>query len=87
MIQRAILQFPAGRIMHQIANLGGEGASTQTHRPGPPSIPAVVVFPLFMPGSATTCDALFDIYRVAYEQALAALRPSPYELAARFAAN
>ena len=73
--------------MNQLINVGGEGASTHIPRPPTASIPSVVVLPYFMPSAPMTFDAQIEIYRLAYERAQAALRPSPYELAARFAAN
>jgi len=73
--------------MHQAFKLGGEGASTNFLLSETPPVPAVVVLPIVMPFAAIACSAQCDIYRLAYELAQAALRPSPFELATRFVAN
>ena len=73
--------------MHPTFNLGGEGASTHFVRREASSIPAVVALAVFMPSATMACGLPQDIYRVAYEMAKAALRPSPVELATRFIAN
>jgi hypothetical protein len=44
------------------------------------------VWPTLTPGSMTL-EASQEIYRAAYESALAVLRPSGYELANRFVPN
>jgi hypothetical protein len=66
---------------------GGEGASTHPQRPGAALIPPVVAIPVFAPVAAIGCDAPNEIYRLAYEWARLALRPSAYELATTFVAN
>ena len=73
--------------MHPTFKLGGEGASTHFNRPEACSIPALVALGVFAPTVAMACGLPQDIYRVAYERAEAALRPSPVELATRFIAN
>jgi hypothetical protein len=49
-------------------------------------MPALVVLPAAVP-SPMTIEAFQEIYRAAYERALAALRPDRYELANRFFSN
>ena len=66
--------------------MGGEGASTPAFGPRGIAIPALVVWPAFTHGSMTF-EASQEIYRAAYELALAVQRPSAYELANRFVPN
>ena len=73
--------------MYPTGDSGGEGASTPVFRPAIHSVPNLVVWPLISPGGASPADAFQDLYRLAYEQAQAALRPSPYQYARRFASN
>jgi hypothetical protein len=73
--------------MHPKINLGGEGASTQLLRREIPSVPALVVLPILVVSATSACIAPHEIYRLAYEWAQAALRPSSFELATRFVAN
>jgi hypothetical protein len=65
---------------------GGEGASTCVFGRTAIPRPALVVWPTVTPGSLTF-EAAQDIYRVAYEWAMAALRPGGYELANRVVPN
>jgi hypothetical protein len=73
--------------MSMRGKLGGEGASTPWLRAEPTREPALVVFP--MAPSAACTDALMvqEIYRLAYERARAAMRPTPYEVARRICWN
>jgi hypothetical protein len=73
--------------MYPIVNLVGEGASTPAFHPAATFVPSLVVWPTLQPGGAHALDASKELYRLAYEWAQAALRPSPYELASRFVAN
>jgi hypothetical protein len=66
--------------------VGGEGASTIEFGASVVAMPGLVVWPACTHGSVSL-EASQDIYRVAYEWALAALRPCRYELATRFALN
>jgi len=73
--------------MYQIAKMVGEGASTPAFHRAATFVPSLVVWPILMPGGAQTLDASKELYRLAYEWAQAALRPSRSELASRFVAN
>jgi hypothetical protein len=73
--------------MHSAIKQGGEGASTHPQNPRTALIPPFVVMPVFAPLAAVACDAPHEIYRLAYEWARVALRPSAYELATTFVAN
>jgi hypothetical protein len=72
--------------MYTKSMMGGEGASTLAVGPRVIPMPALVVWPTLTPGSMTL-EASQEIYRAAYESALAVLRPSGYELANRFVPN
>jgi hypothetical protein len=73
--------------MHSAITQGGEGASTHPQNLRAALIPPVVVMPVFAPVAAIAGDASHEIYRLAYEWARLALRPSVYELATTFVAN
>ncbi len=63
--------------------IGGEGASTPWLRTEPTREPAVMVFPMALFAVCTDAPMVQDIYRLAYERARAAMRPSAYEVARR----
>lgn len=65
---------------------GGEGASTPALHPAASSH-GLVVWPVFSPNGAYSHDASQQLYCLAYELALAVLRPSRYELAYRVGLN
>jgi hypothetical protein len=73
--------------MYPTTKLGGEGASVHVLRHPAASLPNVVVVPFCAYSAAATCDALLEIYRLAYERAQATLCPSLYEWASRRTAN
>jgi hypothetical protein len=64
---------------------GGEGASTLAFDRSTVT-PALVVLPAISPG-IPTIQASQEMYRLAYEWALAMLRPGGYELANRIVLN
>jgi hypothetical protein len=61
--------------------MSGEGASTPRARSGSGSAVGLVVCPMLSPGLAMDAGKVEEIYRLAYEWAQAALRPSAYEMA------
>ncbi len=73
--------------MYPIVNLVGEGASTPAFQPAATFVPSLAVWPILARGGAPSLDASKELYRLAYESAQAALRPSLCELASRFVAN
>jgi hypothetical protein len=64
-----------------------EGASTPYYRAPFPEVPALVVFPAPISGVEITPDDAQEIYRIALERALAACRPSIWNLAQRVCLN
>jgi hypothetical protein len=77
----------ARHFMYPIGKLVGEGASTASFHTAATFVPSLVVWPMLIPGGAHELDASKELYRLAYEWAQAALRPTPAELASRFVAN
>jgi hypothetical protein len=77
----------ARHFMYPIAKLVGEGASTPAFHQAATFVPSLVVWPMLTPGGPHALDASKELYRLAYEWAQAALRPSRFELASRFVAN
>jgi hypothetical protein len=67
--------------------MGGEGASTPWMRSEAGSAPGLVVCPILSNDSGMDAMMALEIYRLAYERAQAALRPSAYELAQRVCWN
>ncbi len=67
---------------------GGEGASTPAlHPAATTSSHGLVVWPVFSPNGAYSHDASQQLYCLAYELAMAVLRPGRYELAYRVGLN
>ncbi|MGO9469555.1 MAG: hypothetical protein ACLQIB_21415 [Isosphaeraceae bacterium] len=64
-----------------------EGASAPYYRAALTEVPALVVFPVAGPGVGMTPEDAWEIYRVALERALAACRPSIWDLTQRISAN
>jgi hypothetical protein len=67
--------------------MGGEGASTPWFRSESGSAPALVICPMLTAESCMDVTMAQEIYRLAYERAQAALRPSAYEIARRVSWN
>jgi hypothetical protein len=67
--------------------IAGEGASTPWFRPASVSEPGLVVYPMFSHVTGMDAGLAEEIYRLAYERAQAALRPSAYEILLRVCEN
>ncbi len=65
--------------MHRV--IGGEGASVPWLRVESGSAPGLVLCPMLPSNAATAVGTVQEIYRLAYERAQAALRPSAYDIA------
>ncbi len=61
--------------------MSGEGASTPWPGSESGAAAGLVVCPMLAPGVAMDAMKVQEIYRLAYERAQAALRPSAYEMA------
>ncbi len=64
-----------------------EGASAPYYRTAFTEVPALVVFPVALSGAGMRPEDVQQIYRVALERALAACRPSIWNLAQRVSSN
>ena len=64
-----------------------EGASTPYYRPTRTEVPALVIFPLSAAGAGITAEEAQAIYTLAHERALAACRPSIWQLAQHICLN
>ena len=67
--------------------IAGEGASTPWLRSERASGSGLVVCPMLPLGHSMDATWVQEIYRLAYERAAAAQRPSAYEVAQRVCAN
>jgi hypothetical protein len=67
--------------------IGGEGASIPWTRPESETTAGLVVCPLTPSDIGWDATMVNEVYRLAYERARAALRPSAYELALRVCDN
>ena len=65
----------------------GEGTPAPEAASGFVAIPALMLCPILLPAVAMTQEAAQEIYRLAYEKAQAALRPTKYERAQRICWN
>ena len=63
--------------------IAGEGDSMPWFRGESGPAPGLVVCPMLTPSAGTNATMLQEVYRMAYERAQAALRPTAYELAGR----
>jgi hypothetical protein len=61
--------------------IAGEGASTPWFRSQDGPEPALVICPMLTAESCMDASMAQEIYRLAYERAQAALRPSAYDIA------
>jgi hypothetical protein len=66
---------------------GGQGTPAPEVASGFVAIPALMLCPIRVPAVAMTQEAAQEIYRLAYEKARAALRPTKYERAQRVCRN
>jgi hypothetical protein len=66
-------------MMSMRAVMAGEGASTPWIRSDRGSAAGLVVFPMLSVGGGMEAGMVQEIYRLAYERAQAAVRPSAYE--------
>jgi hypothetical protein len=66
---------------------GGEGPRAPEVAFGFAPTPALMLCPMLPPANAMTQEAAQEIYRLAYERAQAALRPSRHERAQRLCWN
>jgi hypothetical protein len=73
--------------MSMRSEMFGEGASTPWFRPESGTASGLVVCPMLPPGISMDASMAQEIYRLAYERAWAALRPSAYEIAQRVGWN
>jgi hypothetical protein len=81
-------QRKSGRlIMSMRYVMAGEGASTPWIRSDRGSAAGLVVCPMLVMGNGMGADFAEEIYRLAYERAQAALRPSLYEILQRECLN
>jgi hypothetical protein len=80
-------ETPVRHCMYPNTDLGGEGASTPAVYPAAMTIPSLVVWPILSPACPNALDATQQVYRLAYEWALAVLGPGSYELASRCTSN
>jgi len=64
-----------------------EGASAPYYRASVTEIPALIVIPVVVHGAGMTPELVQQIYRMALERALAACRPSIWDLAQRISPN
>jgi hypothetical protein len=65
----------------------GEGASTPWFRSESGTESGLVLCPMLPLGARMDASTMHEIYRLAYERARAALRPSIYEIAQRICWN
>lgn len=72
--------------MSMRSQIGGEVAS-KAWFPSGPGTTGLVACPTFAPGVGRDAAAVREIYRLAYEGARAASRPSAYEMALRASCN
>jgi hypothetical protein len=72
--------------MSVLRQIGGEGESTPWS-PSEPGTAGLIVFPMLTAGVGVDLMTVQEIYRLAYEWARAALRPSAYEMALRVSCN
>jgi hypothetical protein len=66
---------------------GEDGTSAPEMTSAFVAIPALMLCPIFLSPAATTHEAVQELYRLAYEKAKAAFRPSRYERAQRLCWN
>jgi hypothetical protein len=67
--------------------IGGEGESTPWSLSAPGPAAGLVVCPMLTAGVGVDATTVQDIYRLAYEWARAASRPSAYEMALKASCN
>jgi hypothetical protein len=67
--------------MSMLREIGGEGASTPWFRSEAGPAPALVVCPMLTAEACMDATMAQEIYRLAYERAQAALRPTAYDIA------
>lgn len=67
--------------------MGGDGAAMSWVQREPEFTPGLVAWPMFSPVACMDVTMAQEIYRLAYEQAQAALRPSIYQMAQKACRN